>query len=827
MAKKKLPHIFLSEFADTILFKLTSARGSARIPARDRQQHGRKLQRDLDRAWRNLDKTQKDRAAISLPTREGFYLEFKSQAGHDLVTKSLEDLRQKVRLLNVKKEGQGDDEITIATVYVPAGKESYFLNKISAYAENEKNVTLSDSIEDIRLAVLDSFWQDDKRLIPRQEKRWCEVWLRTGKGEEQDTEAAFRLICADSDIECGVGALKFPERLVLLVKSIDTDLSGLIESSPSIAEFRLSKEVAGFWVELPNEEQAAWAQELLDRTTVNDSNVSVCVLDTGVNNGHPLLAIVLKDDDCHSFHPDWGTHDHDPQGHGTPMCGVAIYGDLQELLLSNDAIEINHKLESVKIFRPGEENPKELWGHITSQAVSRAEIKNPDALRINCMAVTADDNRDRGRPSSWSASIDARAAGYDEENIKRLFIISAGNIQDSNEWKSYPDSNLTNAVHDPGQAWNALTVGGITNKTNLNNPDYKDYTPIAPFGGLSPFSTTSLLWERRKWPIKPEIVLEGGNAAKDKGNFVTALDDLSVLTTHHNIQSRHFTTMNATSAATAEASRMAAIIQSQYPEAWPETIRALMVHSAHWTDELKQQFDITDSSSKTDYSNFLRTCGYGVPDLERALYCAGNTLTLIAQETLQPYDKKEKDKGSGHRTKDMHVYELPWPKDILLAQGDLPVELRITLSYFVEPGPGEIGWKDRYRYPSYGLRFDLNNPTEDKGQFVRRLNVAARTEDEGKDSTSDSDRWLIGSNARNVGSIHSDIWKGTAAEMATCNMVGIFPIIGWWRERAYLDRWNHKARYSLIVSLHTEEQKIDIYTPVSIAVKTPISIKIP
>jgi hypothetical protein len=38
--------------------------------------------------------------------------------------------------------------------------------------------------------------------------------------------------------------------------------------------------------------------------------------------------------------------------------------------------------------------------------------------------------------------------------------------------------------------------------------------PIALEGGLSPFTTTSRTWDAA-WPLKPEIVLEGGNAAKD------------------------------------------------------------------------------------------------------------------------------------------------------------------------------------------------------------------------------------------------------------------------------------------------------------------------
>ena len=75
----------------------------------------------------------------------------------------------------------------------------------------------------------------------------------------------------------------------------------------------------------------------------------------------------------------------------------------------------------------------------------------------------------------------------------------AGNIQDPNAWLNYPDSNDTDGVHDPAQAWNALTVGASTELVRITEPDTDEYTPIAPRGGLSPFSTTSLTWEKY-WP---------------------------------------------------------------------------------------------------------------------------------------------------------------------------------------------------------------------------------------------------------------------------------------------------------------------------------------
>jgi hypothetical protein len=617
----------------------------------------------------------------------------------------------------------------------------------------------------------------------------------------------------------------FPERTVLLGRATREQLVNLIESSPDIAEFRRAKETARFFLELENRDQTEWVNDLRSRLRANpEANVAVCVLDTGANSGHTLLQPVLADADCHAVEPDWGVNDH--HGHGTLMCGVAAFGDLVEALQHSHPIRVDHCLESAKILPQRRANDPDLYGDITIQGMYRAAIQAPERSRIGCMAVTSEDGRDRGRPSSWSAAIDKLTSGYDDDN-RRLFIVSAGNNLEHNEWAGYPESNLNYSVHDPGQSWNALTVGAYTEKALLSDPDLLGHVPLAQPGQLSPFSSTSLTWDG-KWPIKPDIVLEGGNLAKAPDDFISEHDDLSLLSTGHQPTQRQFDSINATSAAAAQAAWMAAQIQTRYPHAWPETIRGLMIHSAEWPSALKRQFLNANGRgeySKSDYGRLLRICGYGVPNLTRALACAANSLTLISEAEIQPYTKKEG--RSDCSTKDMHLHRLPWPREVLLERGEMPVALRITLSYFIEPGPGEVGWKDKYRYASFGLRFGLNSQGETEEVFLKRLNKAARDAGEGKpDTDSGSERWDIGSNSRDTGSVHSDIWRGTAADIASCNLIGVYPVIGWWRERAWLGRWDRKARYSLIVSLHTPDENIDIYTPVAIQLGIPVEVSV-
>lgn len=248
---------------------------------------------------------------------------------------------------------------------------------------------------------------------------------------------------------------------------------------------------------------------------------------------------------------------------------------------------------------------------------------------------------------------------------------------------------------------------------------------------------------------------------------------------------------------------------------WPETVRALMVHSASWTEQMKKQFCTEDTKTK-GRRRLLRTCGYGIPNLEKAIQCMNNSVNMVIQGELQPYNKNSMN--------EMHIHTLPWPTDVLKSLGSVNATLKVTLSYFIEPGPGEIGWKDKYRYPSCGLRFDVINSNEDIEDFKKRINVKMRGDDK-KDKgegTSGSERWYLGSDNRDVGSIHSDYCELAAADLCDCKNIAVFPVIGWWRERSYLGKHDNKIRYSLIVSLSTPKVDVDFYTPIMTEIKNVI-----
>ena len=114
--------------------------------------------------------------------------------------------------------------------------------------------------------------------------------------------------------------------------------------------------------------------------------------------------------------------------------------------------------------------------------------------------------------------------------------------------------------------------------------------------------------------------------------------------------------------------------------------------------------------------------------------------------------------------------------------------------------------------------------TESLEDFRKRLNKAAREEGEKSPGTADPSGWLVGSDARHRGSIHSDMWRGTARDLAERRHMAVYPVTGWWKEQYHLNRWQRHARYALVLSIHAPEIEVDLYTPVRTAVGIPIEI---
>jgi hypothetical protein len=810
------------------------------IPERNRTAHGQLLHTQYAGILAQVD--ERARGDLEPITDEvGIYVEIVGDAGFELPLDSL-DTSKDFKLRSV----QTNDGRQVALVFIPEERRRTFLRKLEAYLDPEKdrrekprNKRLINSVAAIRLASLRSFWTDSPADYPADADQaiWWEIWLKR-ENPEQDLLQEARSLAERIDAQMGNTALHFFDSSVVLLKASARQLESAPEIISNLEELRKARETPGALIESSPVDQRQWIEDLLARTRHDpQSTTAVVILDAGVNFDHPLLSVVSSPDQSESWNPAWPPYDlYDPTNpaapfkqHGSLQAGLAAFGNLHDALVSTGSVPLSHRIESGRILPPRGQNDPELYGAVTVGTAAKLETERPLWNRVYSLAVTSDSSPNSGQPSSWSSEIDFYTSGL-SDGKRRLFVVSAGNNPNLSPTQAVWDQVELAKIEDPAQAWNALTVGAFTEITTNDDPEFDGWVPMARAGDPAPTTSSSVHWDWRKHaPYKPDVVAEGGNfLVSPDATEAFGADVVSLLTTSGRATGALLATNRETSAACALVSRDAAVLMAAYPEYWPETIRGMLAHSADWTPRMWERFgDLhRQHSAKLAKESMLRCVGYGVPDIDRALYSARNALTLVAQAQLHPFTKAANAPASTDpKLKEMRLHKLPWPAAALRAlPPELEVKLRVTLSYFIEPNPGRRGYRRRYSYQSHGLRFETIRPGQSLRNFRSFINGLA-TDDEYNGPEGDADGWLLGPQLRARGSLHSDTWTGPAAMLADMSTIAVYPVGGWWKYRNAANRWQNEVPYSLIVSISVPDEDIDIYTPVETIIQTPVEIQ--
>jgi len=269
----------------------------------NRTLHGERLRNAFKGVVDNAREA-RDKSGIRLTGEPaGIRVQFESPPNVPLKLESLGQASKGIEVLTVVHEakGGGDNKQVVerATVFVPDGQVGHFFDRFEKYAHEtmktgkRPNQDLVDRIASLRHATLRALWTDSHDLFPKPGSPiWWEVWLRSSGGDEV---SRFYEYAGYTQLRVKERRIHFPDRVVLLAFGTLEQMAASSDVLNDLAEVQRAKETAGFFMTEPAVDQSQWITELLERTEPPpDDAPAVCILDAGVNRGHPLLACALS-----------------------------------------------------------------------------------------------------------------------------------------------------------------------------------------------------------------------------------------------------------------------------------------------------------------------------------------------------------------------------------------------------------------------------------------------------------------------------------------------------------------------------------------------------
>ena len=409
----------------------------------------------------------------------------------------------------------------------------------------------------------------------------------------------------------------------------------------------------------------------------DDTDPMVCVVDSGVVAGHPLLTNwVIEERD---FDTGEGT-EVDLNGHGTSVAGLIVYGDVAECLARNEW-RPQVRICSAKVLRhiPNPSDPE--TGDVVFPEEHRVERVTEEAIRyfatergcrvFNLSLGSAQEIYDEGRQFAWAEKLDELARELDVVIVVPTVNRANPNIPEESNTRDQFQQHVRNDLLEesqrlcnPATASLALTVGAIARSEAVGHAMDEDGLRLrnafagSPTGGPSPFTRSGPGYriDQNKAGIKPDFVHFGGNYALSAvaGGSPHWVDHilLGEPTIRKERNGRFVGAVNGTSFACAHVSYAAAVAASSLEESLgrgpsANLIRAL-VGSAAATPPCGDDWLVDEETSQ-------RLVGYGICSAEELTWSRTNKVRLIAEDTL------EEDK--------LHVYRVPVPEVFASTRG--------------------------------------------------------------------------------------------------------------------------------------------------------------
>jgi hypothetical protein len=562
-------------------------------------------------------------------------------------------------------------------------------------------------------------------------------------------------------------------------------------------------------IELP-QTHARQLCEIRTRLTVNppaQGAPAVCVIDSGIQEGHVLLEPAIDKPTSRCFLPDREITEVADQvvngGHGTRVAGAILYADD---IRDEGTVNCETWIQNARILNHENKLPKEVLPPAVIRDVVQHYHNGPRQTRIFNHSVNADAPCRRKHMSAWAAELDRLCYEHDI-----LIIQSIGNLRASHPapkagvaelvsaGKAYPAylSEECCRLANPAQSLQALTVGSVAYNV-FEKDDWRSFATRC--GEPSAFSRSGLgIWDS----IKPEVVEFGGDYLRTPGNAPSVTIPGHAKECYPPLVR---STLNGgpaydrddvgTSYATPKVTRIAARLQVVLPEESCLLYRALIVQSARWPDWAR------DLPAEQQTALIARI-GYGIPDIERATTSTAYRATFITE------GEQEIKPGS------CHVYQVPIPHVIRSAGPDYTILVEVTLSYSAEPRRTRMTHRG---YLSTWLDWMSNRKDESLDAFISR---SVKDEDPAvREGTSLG--WTISARSsdgqiadvrRSIGTVQKD-WayiKSNALPEDFC--IAVRGHRGWSKDP------DNAASYTLAVTFEIVGMEIEIYDSLRAAVQ--------
>lgn len=382
----------------------------------------------------------------------------------------------------------------------------------------------------------------------------------------------------------------------------------------------------------------------------------VCIIDSGIMEGHRLLLPAIISERSMSFVPnsiDTVADEVVNGGHGTRVAGSVLFGNnipregayqAPCYIYNARVLDRDNQLSS-RLFPP--ELMADVCYNFEDAHVFNVSINNSVPCRTTHM-------------SQWAASLD-RLTHEDGH----LFVVSAGNLTANSAHpnnpgikehrlagRAYPGYLLeqSSRIADPAQGLFSITVGSIC----IDHYEDDDLKSFGQRDHVSSFSRSGLgMWNS----IKPELVEYGGDWVAEKAGDNLVFKEETCPETVISRGPGVTRDTVGTSFAAPKVSHILAKLVVQFPHECTLFHKALLLQSARLPEHVRHNPSL----------NVIRHYGYGVPDSARALENSTRRVTFTTSGTVSP--------GQAN------LYTVQIPEELRRQGQDFDILIEVSLCY--------------------------------------------------------------------------------------------------------------------------------------------------